>query len=60
MQVLEDDKTKTQCIIPLVDSILQDLEIVYLQEEMCKAEAEQTWYLVHKEHEEVIPELKIL
>jgi hypothetical protein len=35
------------------------LEIVFQPEVMCKAVAEQIWYLVHKEHNAVeIPELK--
>ena len=35
------------------------LEIVFQPEEMCKAVAEQIWYLVHKEHAVEIRELKI-
>ena len=43
-----------------MDFIHLDLEIVFQPEVMCKAVAEQTWYLVHKEHNVVeIPELKI-
>ena len=55
-----DVKIKIQCIIQLMDFIHLDLEIVFQPEVMCKAVAEQTWYLVHKEHNVVeIPELKI-
>jgi hypothetical protein len=43
-----------------MDFIHLDLEIVFQPEVMCKAVAEQTWYLVHKEHNVVeILELRI-
>ena len=58
-QVKEDVKIKTQCIIQQMDFIHLVLEIVFQPEVMCKAVAEQIWYLVHKEHNAVeIPELK--
>lgn len=59
MQEKVSAKTKTQCIIPQVDFIHLDLEIVFQQEEMYKAVAEQIWYPVHKEHVVEILELKI-
>ena len=58
-QVKVDVKIKTQCIIQQMDFIHLVSEIVFQPEVMCKAVAEQTWYLVHKEHNDVeIPELK--
>ena len=58
-QVKVDVKIKTQCIIQQMDFIHLVLEIVFQPEVMCKAVAEQIWYLVHKEHNDVeIPELK--
>ena len=60
IQVKVDVKIKTQCIIQQMDFIHLVLEIVFQPEVMCKAVAEQIWYLVHKEHNAVeIPELKI-
>ena len=48
-QVKVDVKIKTQCIIQQMDFIHLVLEIVFQPEVMCKAVAEQIWYLVHKE-----------
>jgi len=60
IQVKVDVKIKTQCIIQQMDFIHLVLEIVFQPEVMCKAVAEQIWYLVHKEHNAVgILELKI-
>ena len=60
IQVKVDVKIKIQCIIQQMDFIHLVLEIVFQPEVMCKAVAEQIWYLVHKEHNDVeIPELKI-